>query len=887
MEHKKPPVKKIQPPLKKVQVPVKKTTKAEHKEKSLIIKIIPYVVAILVFIAISIIYFKPAVFDNQKLQQSDIVHYKASSQEVTKYRDDTGKEALWTNSMFGGMPAFQISVYFKGNILPAINNIFKIGLPHPANILFLLLIGFFILMLALRVDPWLSIVGAVAFAFSSYFFIFLGVGHNAKTIAIAYMPAVFAGLILTYRGKYILGGAITLLFMALEISANHIQMTYYLMIFLGIFAVAEFIVSLIKKQFIHFLKATGIVLVAGILSFGPSIGNLWTSYEYMGETIRGGTELSSDKENRTSGLDKDYITQWSYGKAETFSLMIPDVKGGANGSLGLNKEAVKSADKKYQTDENLNKSDQYWGDLPFTGGPAYAGALVVFLFVLGLFIVRGGIKWAILVSAVLFILLSWGHNLMGFTDFFLKYVPFYNNFRAVSSTLILVEFLMPILAMLAIKEIVEKPSLLKEKKWFFIISLALTAGLALIFIIMPKAFFNFLSNSEAAQFTKYQNNPQGPDQAAYIDGLKENLEAARIYIFRMSAWRSILFIVLGAGVIFLYSRMKKMSKYIVYAAIGLLVIIDIWTIDKRYLNDDNFTDAKTVDTPFIKSTADKIILNDKTLDYRVLSLATNNFTIDANPSFFHKSIGGYHAAKLRRYQDLIDTCISREFGMIRYTNNNRLKLMNTNHQYISDSALYPTLNELTSLNMLNTRYFIWDTAYPPIQNPYALGNAWFVSNTKIVNNADEEIKSLSNFNASTQAIIDKSFKDQLKDFKGEIAPGSKITLTKYEPNKLMYDATGLKSPQLAVFSEIYYDKGWDAYLDGTPVSYLRANYVLRAMVIPSGDHKIEFRFEPRSYYTGNTISLIGSILLLVIVLGGVGWELYRFFRKKEVKPAIQ
>jgi hypothetical protein len=824
---------------------------------------IPHAVAIIVFVAISLIYFSP-VLDGKTLRQSDIINYKASAKEIMDHKERTGEQALWTNSMFGGMPAFQISVYYKGNVLPAINNLFKFGLPFPANLLFMLMIGFFILMLALRVNPWLGIIGSVAFAFSTYFLIFLAVGHNAKTIAIAYMPAIFAGVILTYRGKYWLGGALTTLFMALEVNANHIQMTYYLLFFLGIYGISELISALIKKQAVHFLKATGITLIAVILSFGPSVAALWSSYDYMKETIRGGAILSTEQENRTAGLDKSYITQWSYGIGETFSLMIPDIKGGESGHIGESAAALDKVDRNLR--QEISKQNRYWGNLPFTSGPAYAGAFIVFLFVLGLFIVRGGIKWAILATVILFTLLSWGHNLMGFTEFFLNHIPFYNRFRAVSSALILVEFLMPVLAILALKEIFDKPAIIKEKKWFFIISLACTAGLSLLFIIAPKLFFNFLSTQEANQFAEItQSVRDNTEQAAYVSAYMENLEIARMSIFRSSAWRSIIIILLGAGILFLYYRMKKLNKYIVFAALGLLVIIDLWAINKRYLNEKNFVPARHAETPFTASVADNHILQDSE-HFRVLNLATGNFTVDALPSYYHHSIGGYHAAKLRRYQDLIEHRLVKEDSRIK----------NLLSQNIPDSIRMAAMYGLTSLNMLNTRYYIANPDYPPLRNPAALGNAWFVENVEYAATPDEEINALDNFIPATTAVIHKEFEPLLSGFSGEVDPVSAIRLSSYEPDKMTYEARGLKKPQLAVFSEIYYPRGWNVYINGEEAAYFRANYVLRAMMVPAGDHTIEFRFEPRPYYTGNKISFAGSVIVMLIVLGGLFYEIRKW-----------
>lgn len=838
-------------------------------QKISIKKIIPYIVAILIFITISMIYFIPAL-EGKKLRQSDIINYKASAKEIADYRTQTGEEALWTNSMFGGMPAFQISVLYSGNLMPYLFKAFYFYvLPHPISILVLLLIGFFILLLTLKVDPWLSIVGAIAFAFSSYFFLFMEVGHNAKAMAIAFMPAVMAAVIMTYKGKYLLGGALLALFMAFEISVNHVQMTYYLLFVLLFYVVAEFIVSIAKKKLIHFLKASAVAIVALIISVGPSVANLWTSSEYVKETIRGGTELTNDKGNTTSGLDKDYITQWSYGIGETFTLLIPDAKGGASEPIGKGSSALDNVDRNYR--DGIAQQSRYWGDLAFTSGPVYVGALICFLFVLGLFIVRGAFKWVLFAVTLQAIFLAWGHNLMSLSEFFINYVPFYNKFRAVSSLMIVVELTMPILAILAIKEITDKPKLLKEKPWFFYISLGLTAGITLILWLMPTTFFDFISSAESGQFNEYRK--QGSD-ATQLNAFIDNLEIARISIFKASAIRSFLFIVLGAAILFIYSRVKKMSKYIVYAALGVLIIIDLWAIDKRYLNDKDFTTAQKMDVPFTPSAANTYILNDKDLDFRVLNLATANLTTDAAPSYFHKSIGGYHAAKLSRYQDLIEHRILSENS----------SLVDVLSKDTPDSIRIATMYSLTALNMLNTRYYIYNPEAPPLRNPAALGNAWFVKKVVMVENADAEIKALNNFIPSTTVIVDKRFEEQIANFKETRDPASKITLREYQPNQLTYDAVGLKEAQIAVFSEIYYSKGWKVFIDGKESQYFRANYVLRAMMVPAGDHTIVFKFEPESYFLGNKISLAGSILLIILVVGAFAWEIRRsFFFKKDLE----
>ena len=826
-------------------------------------KAVPYLVAIIVFAFVSLIYFSP-VFDGKQIRQSDIYHYKGTAKEVNDYRETTGEEALWTNSMFGGMPAYQVSIHYKSNVAYFFNNLFRLGLPHPAGILFVLMLGFFILLVALRTDPWLAIVGGLAFGFSTYFLLFLEVGHNAKTLAIAYMPAVLAGVILIFRGKLIAGGVVTSFFMAIEFAVNHIQMTYYLLFIIAFIVVAEFIQAMIQKKSAGFFKALGVLVIAGLIGFGPNIVNFWTSYEYMKDTIRGKSELTHDQANKSSGLDKDYITQWSYGVGETFTLMIPDAKGGASDRMASNKAALEKVDRKYR--EAVAGQNQYWGNMPFTSGPVYAGAFVVFLFVLGMFIVKGRLKWALFGVTVLAILLSWGHNLPFLSDFFIDYVPFYNKFRAVSSILVIACLTIPLLAFLALREVADHPQLIKEKKWYFIISLSLTAGIALLFMIFPSAFFNFTSSAEASQFNDYLK--QGADRNQ-INDFVANLEQARMYIFRMSCLRTLVFILIGAGLIWLYASAKKMSRYVLYAAAGLLIVIDLVGVNKNYVNKEDFVAEKINQNPFPKSPADEYILADTDPDFRVLNLTSGNFTTDASTSYYHKSIGGYHAAKLRRYQELIEHRLFKEHD----------RLIKTLQSQVPDSVLVATLYGLTSLNMLNTRYFIYNPEARPLKNPAALGNAWFVKEVKIVPDADSEIAALDNFVPANMAIVDQRFEAELVDFKGERDPQSTILLKEYQPNKLVYETKGLKKPQLAVFSEIYYDKGWKATIDGDPASHFRANYVLRAMVIPEGDHTITFVFEPTSYYTGRTISLAGSILLLLVLAGGL-WNEIRTRRKE-------
>ena len=825
-------------------------------------KWIPYLAAIVIFIAISLLYVSP-IFDGKQLNQSDVIHYKGSSKEIQDFRKSTGEEALWTNSMFGGMPAYQISVMYKTSIVPFFKNIAMAGLPFPANIIFVLFLGFFILLITLKTDPWLSIVGAIAFAFSSYFFIYLNVGHNSQTLAIAFIPLVLSGILLTFKGKYLLGGAMTALFMAIEINVNHVQMTYYMLMIIGFIGLFEFIYAIIEKKLKSFFIALGVLVFAGIVSIGPNVTNLWTSSEYVKETIRGKSELTDNGVNRSNGLDKDYIMQWSYGIGETFTLMIPDAKGGESEAIGKTKSALDNVDKQFK--EPVSQQSRYWGDLPFTGGPVYVGAFIVFLFMLGLFIVKGRLKWALFAVTVLAMFLSWGHHFQFLTNLFIDYIPYYNKFRAVSSILVIVEVTMPLLGILALKEIVENPKLVKTKKVFFFIALGLTAGITLLFLLMPTLFFNFTTSEEMGQFNQYIK--QGADRNQ-INSFISNLEIARMSIFKMSCLRSLAFIILGAGMIWIYASAKKMSKYVLIGVLGVLILIDMVPIDKRYLNDQCFKPKKEIENPYPETAADNAILQDSTKDYRVMNLSIGNFTLDASTSYYHKSLGGYHAAKLRRYQDLIDHRINKE----------QERLVNTLKGNVPDSVLISTLYGLTTMNMLNTKYYIYNPEAKPLRNPAALGNAWFVKNVTMVNNADEEIKALDNFYPASTAIVDKKFEAELTSFKGDKDQNATIKLIDYKPNYLSYETKNLKSNQLAVFSEIYYNKGWNAYIDGNKSPYFRANYVLRAMVIPSGDHKIEFKFEPNSYFVGEKISMAGSIILVLFL----GAALFFEFRKKKV-----
>jgi len=828
-----------------------------HDKKKILSSLAPYLLALFVFIGITLVYFSP-LLEGKKLKQHDIAMFKGMSKEIVDFRESTGQEALWTNSMFGGMPAWQISVKYTGNLMRYVDRMITLGLPYPANFVFLYFLGFFILLLVLKVDPWLSIAGAIAFALSSYFFIILGAGHTSKAHAIGYMAPVLAGIILTFRGKYRQGALLTAVALALEIKAGHLQITYYLLLMVLVYGFFKLIDAIAQKTLPSFLKTTGILLIAALLAVLTHSTNLWATYQYGKDTMRGKPELTKEKAITSDGLDRDYITSWSYGKEETWSLLIPDAKGGASGMLG-NVDAIKKADPAYRSMIS-NQTNAYWGDQPGTSGPVYVGAIVIFLFILGMFIVRGRFKWALFSITVLSILLSWGHNMMWFTDFFIDYIPGYNKFRAVTMTLVMAELAMPLLAFLALNEVIKNPVLLKQKINYFYISLGLSAGVVLLFYMLPTAFFSFLSEQENAQFTQLLSGADGPQVAAYL----ANLEAVRVAIFRADALRSLFFIAAAAALIYVYLLNKIKHTWLI-AGVAVLVLIDMFGVNRRYLNNDNFVRASQVDVPFKPSKANLFILNDKDLDYRVLDITQSTFN-DASTSYFHKSIGGYHGAKLQRYQDIIEYYIQGEIESI--------------YKVLSDKPTMEKINNLfyqqQVLNMLNTKYVIYNPDGQPLINPAAFGGAWFVDTAMVVNSPDEEIAALAKVDLRTVAVVDQRFADQLTRIgqDGESA----IQLTDYQPNHLTYQ-TESANDRLAVFSEIYFANGWNAYLDGVKAPYLRANYILRAMNIPAGKHTIDFKFEPAVWKVGEPISLVASLILILLMLTMLGLEARKYFKK--------
>ena len=814
-------------------------------------RMLPDIVVIILFAVISFVYFFPAVTEGRILSQHDSVAGIGAGEEAKEYLERTGERTRWTNSIFGGMPTYQMAPsYDSTDTLKGVEKLYHLYLPNYVWYVFVMLLGFYILLRAFDFSVWLASLGAVLWAFSSYFFIIIAAGHIWKFVTLAYIPPTIAGMVLAYRGKYLSGGLLTAVFVALQIVSNHVQMSYYFLFVMLFMAVAFGVDAWQKKEMPQFLKATGVLLMAGILGVCINLSNLYHTYEYSKETMRGKSELSElvkpDSHNQTkSGLERDYITQWSYGIGETFSLLVPNVKGGASVPLAANEKAMEKANPMYNS--IYSQIGQYWGEQPGTSGPVYVGAFVMFLFILGLFIVKGPMKWALLSATVLSVLLSWGKNFMGFTDFFLDYIPMYDKFRAVSSILVIAEFTIPLLAVLALKEVMARPQLVKERARSFYISLGLTGGIALLFALAPGFFFpSYVSSMEMQALQGIPADQLAP--------LLANLEEIRRSVFTSDAWRSFFIIMIGTAVLWLYG-MGKLKAKVTILALAVLCLADMWSVNKRYLYDDQFVEKVQQDNSFKPTETDKTILADKTLDFRVLNLAGNTFN-ENTTSYWHKSIGGYHAAKLRRYQEMIEEHISTEMnGVFKAVSE-----AGGDMQKVAPSG-FPVLN------MLNTRYFIFPLQggkTVPIRNPHTLGNAWFVNEVQYVDNANEEIDALHRIDPAKTAVVDKKFSAEVKSA-AETDTLSTIKLTAYEPNDLKYEVNS-KTGGTVVFSEIYYP-GWQAYIDGVEAPHGRADYILRAMNVPAGKHVVEFKFDPKSLHVTETVAFVAlGVLACVLVL---------------------
>ena len=825
-------------------------------------KCLPDLLAVLLFAVLAFAYFFPADIEGRILYRHDASAGRGAGQEGIEYRQKTGERSRWTNALFGGMPTYQMAPsYGSTDVLTKAVNAYHLWLPENVWYVFAYLLGFYILLRAFDFRQHLAALGSIIWAFSTYFLIIIAAGHIWKVWALAYLPPMIAGIVLAYRGKYLWGLLLTAVFTAFEINANHVQMTYYYMFIILLMGVAWLVEAIKEKQMARFLKATGVVALGAAIGLCINLSNLYHTWEYSQESMRGKSELvKKNASNQTSsGLERDYITQWSYGIGETWTLLVPNTKGGASMPLSQSETAMEHAQNDFLP--IYQQLGQYWGEQPGTSGPVYVGAFVMMLFILGLLIVKGPMKWALLAATILSILLSWGRNFMGFTDFFLDYVPMYAKFRTVASILVIAEFTIPLLAMLALKELMDRPELLKPRMKYVGISFLLTGGIAMLFSLMPSMFFDsFISSGEMRAI---QSLP-----AEYIQPLVANLTEMRKAVFTADAMRSFYIILIGTGILLSF-MLGKLKKEYAIGIIFVICLVDLWTVNKRYLNDNMFVPESEREAPQAKSQTDELILRDQTLDYRVLNLASNTFN-ENETSYYHKSIGGYHAAKLRRYQEMIEQYISPEmqalFGAVSNAGGDMTQ--------VNGDSIYPVLN------MLNTKYFIFpleDGQTVPIQNPYVYGNAWLVDKLNYVNNANEEIAAVGKLDLRHEAVADAKFKEQL----GEAVvqdTASIVTITSYEPNRLTYEVNSGKGGVL-VFSEIYYP-GWTATVDGEPVELGRVNYILRAMNIKPGKHQVELAFFPQTVKRTETIAYLAYGLLLLLVVGAIGLEVKKRKEKK-------
>lgn len=799
---------------------------------SLLKQLQPHLIAIGIFLVITFLYFSPA-FSGKALEQHDIAQWLGMSKEITDYRNTTGIEPLWTSAMFSGMPAYQISVLYPSNLIRYVSDLSMLWLPAPANLLFLGLISFYILMISLKADYRIGIAGAIAYAFCSFNFVSITAGHNTKVQAIMLMPMIIAGVIMAYRSKWLLGAAIACIGLSLQMYANHLQISYYLAITIAMLVMFEAVRSIQEKKMAEFVKASVALGIAAGLAILPSITNLLLTYEYGEYSTRSQSELTEKKES--SGLDKDYALSWSYGKMETMTLLIADFAGGSTSyPVGKNSETYKALTQnagEAQAKSFARSTPMYWGDQPMTSGPVYNGAIPFFLFLLGLFLIGGTMRWWIISATLLFVMLSWGRNFPPLTDIFFAHFPAYSKFRSVAMALVIASFMIPFAGMLGLSRFtdgtIDKAKLKKALMYSFYIS----GGLTLLFALLPGLFCNFEGPTDE-QFKQY-------------DWLLAALKQDRESILRTDAFKSFLMIAICFGLLYAWLQ-DKIKLNIVLPVIALLILADLWIVDKRYLNNEQFVSKSKAEVPFEMTAADQQIKQDNGY-YRVMNTTVSTFN-DASTSYFHRSIGGYHGAKLKKYQELIEYQISK--------------------------------GNMNVLNMLNTKYFIVRNPQdqsPMVQtNPGALGAGWIVSDWKMAANADDEMKALDSLDTRTSAVIDQRYAGDIKNAVKGIDSTASVKLVmkegKVAPNYLEYEVNGSKN-NLVMFSEIYYPEGWNAYIDGKLTPYVRANYTLRAMEVPAGKHKVEFKFEPETYAKGEKMALMGSIGVLLLFAGAVVVEL--------------
>ena len=844
-----------------------------HKQDQRIMtlkRILPDLVAIVLFALLSFVYFFPADTEGRVLFQHDTAAGVGIGQEAKEYYEQTGERTRWTNSVFGGMPTYQISPsYDSSRPLQWVQKAYQLFLPQYVQLTFILMLGFYILLRAFGLSVWLSTLGAILWAFSSYFFILISAGHIWKFITLAYIPPTLAGIVLAYRGRLLAGGLVAAVFVALQIASNHVQMSYYFLFVILFIVGAYFEQAWREKTLPQFFRASAVLVVAALIGVAANLSNLYHTYTYSKETMRGKSELVQTGEaarQASSGLDRDYITQWSYGIGETWTLLIPNFKGGASVPLSQSETAMEKANPMYSS--LYSQLTQYFGDQPMTAGPVYVGAFVLFLFLLGCFIVKGPLKWALIGATLFSIVLSWGKNFMPLTDFFIDYVPMYNKFRAVSSILVIAEFTIPLLAVFALKKILEEPTVLRANLKALGISLLLTAGVALWYAV-PSSGGSYVPAQEAQMLQQAVDGGMIP--ASELNGILANLGEMRAALVQADALRSFLIIAIGLLLLMLYTT-GKLRQSFTMAGIAVLCLVDMWNVNKRYLNDAQFVPKSIQTTTFSKTPADELILQDTTLDYRVLNLTTSTFN-ENNTSYWHKSVGGYHPAKLRRYQEMIEYHIAPEMQAV-YS-----AIARAGGKMDSVDA-----SKFRVLNMLNTRYFILPAGQQgqtvPILNPYAYGNAWFVDQVQYVNNANEEIDALDTADPAVTAVVDSRFKDALKGLVESHRDSlSTIRLTSYTPNRLVYE-TDNSGDAVAVFSEIYYPDGWQVSIDGQPAPLGRADYILRALHIPAGKHTVEMRFDPQSLHVTEGIAYT-ALALMVIGVIAIVWRTQRQKKQKE------
>lgn len=821
----------------------------------------PYAVIIVLFGIIATTYFMPATWEGRVLFQQDVAGASGNGQDVRDYEAATGEHSYWTNSLFGGMPMYQISPsYPSTEAMSKAEKVYTLRWPlrlmgESPWLLFAMMIGFFLLLKSLQVRNIPATIGALMWTFSSYFIILIAAGHIWKLTALAFIPPTLAGLIWIYRKRWLQGAFVLAFFTALQLLANHVQMTYYFLFVMGAMVIGWFIEAIRTHHISDFLRSTGVALIAGLIGIAINSSNLYHTYRYAQETMRGGSELTLDAEDASlaqraekaqSGLDKEYITQWSYGVGETWSLLVPNIRGGASVPLGANPKQIEDVAPMYQ--QTIAGIPSYWGEQPFTSGPVYVGAFVCVLFLLGCFLVRGPIKWVMIAMTLLSILLSWGKNFMPLTNLFIDYFPLYNNFRAVSSILVIAELTIPLLAILGLVEVMKQPSILKEKKWATITAVGIPTVVLLLFIAVPDLFFSFLSSMEQEQLGQLiLSNPE------YI-GLRDALVGVRRSMLRSDALHALIVILLSSGIVWLYTK-GKVKQVPVLILLGVITLVDLWLVDKRYLYDAMYQRPAQVAAMAAPQTeADRTILQDKTLGYRVWNMSVNSFN-DATTSRWHRSVGGYHAAKLQRYQDLIT------------------------HQLLKGNE--------EVVNMLNTRYIIQpdpETGMPKaFFNDRAYGPAWFAQSIKVVSDANSEMKALNTEDLCTTAIVDARFvDDNLKRLAPLSDSTANVTLIKHTPNEVEY-LTSVGQDALLICSEIYYPEGWIATVNGKEVPIIRVNYTLRGVIVPAGTHSLRLTFAPTSIATTERIAFGALILLLLLLLGAIYSSCKKYLTTKTIK----